>query len=153
MSSKLFYRCVCQHLIEMSTFDRNPPSKRYFSVKLRYTFHRTHRTDSPIHLVVCHVDLIREQLVVPDYASAACLVAAGLQVACGVGRKLISRLERATGLRCWPYQSVKACHWSAVLAISVDWSLPLTCGVGRISRLERATDLRCWPAVLAISIT
>ena len=33
---------------------------------------------------------------------------------------------RATGLRCWPYQPIRACRWSAVLAIVANQSVPLT---------------------------
>ena len=37
---------------------------------------------------------------------------------------------RRIGLRCWPYQSIRAFRWPAVLAIQVDGSVAMACGVG-----------------------
>ena len=59
-------------------------------------------------------------------------------VARGFGH--ISPLERATGLRCWPWQSIieRATDLRpspAVSAILVHWSVPLACGVGHDSTL------------------
>ena len=46
-------------------------------------------------------------------------------------------VNQLLGLRCWPYQSIRACHRPAVLAITVLYSVLLNSGVGHTSLLER----------------
>ena len=89
-------------------------------------------------LLLCRGRAVDERL--PE-SSTACGVGHNSQLerdsgllACGVGNKLNSQLERASGLRCRPQQPCKG--------------VPLTCGVGHNNHLRACH----WPAVSAVTV-